>query len=90
MNTLALGLALSATSAAHAQGTDFPTKPIRMIAPFAAGSGADSSARVLAKLMQKQLGQSVVVENRPGASGAVAAMAVKQAPADGHTIMIGS
>lgn len=90
MNTLALGLALSATSAAHAQGTDFPTKPIRMIAPFAAGSGADSSARVLAELMQKQLGQSVVVENRPGASGAVAAMAVKQAPADGHTIMIGS
>lgn len=86
----AVGLIALAATPAFSQTSDFPSKPIRMIAPFAAGSGADSSARVLAEQMQKTLGQPVMVENRPGASGAIAAMAVKQAPADGHTIMIGS
>jgi len=76
-------------STAGAQA-DFPNKPIRMLVPFTAGSGADGSARILAEQMQRSLGQSVLVENRPGASGAVAAMAVKQAPADGHTIMVAS
>lgn len=73
-----------------AQVVDFPIKPIRMISPFAAGSGADSSARALAEQMQRFLGQPVLVENKPGASGAVAAIAVKQAPADGYTIMVGT
>lgn len=75
---------------ASAQVADFPNKPIRMLSPFAAGSGADSSARALAEQMSRILGQPVVVENRPGASGAVAAIAVKQAPADGYTIMVGT
>jgi tripartite-type tricarboxylate transporter receptor subunit TctC len=75
---------------AKAQVADFPNKPIRMLAPFAAGSGADSSARALADQMQRILGQPVMVENKPGASGAVAAIAAKQAPADGYTIMVGS
>lgn len=79
-----------ATSRVIAQTGDFPNKPIRMLVPFAAGSGADSSARVVADQMQRVLGQSIIVENRPGASGAVAAIAVKQAPADGYTIMVGS
>jgi tripartite-type tricarboxylate transporter receptor subunit TctC len=83
-------VALLTAGTAAAQGTEFPNKPIRMLAPFAAGSGADSSARALAEQMQRILGQPVLVENRPGASGAVAAMAVKQAPADGYTIMVGS
>ena len=89
---LCAALVLSMLSAGQvvAQATDFPNKPIRMLAPFAAGSGADSSARALAEQMQRTLGQPVLVENRPGASGAVAAMAVKQAPADGYTIMVGS
>ncbi len=86
----AFGLLALAAAPAFGQASDFPNKPIRMIAPFAAGSGADSSARVLAEQMQKILGQSVLVENRPGASGAIAGVAVKQAPADGYTIMIGS
>ena len=77
-------------SLAFAQSGDFPTKPIRMISPFAAGSGADSSARALAEQMQRFLGQPVLVENKPGASGAVAAIAVRQAAADGYTIMVGT
>lgn len=86
--TLLTGLA--AGSAAHAQTGDYPNRPIRLLVPFAAGSGADSSARIVADQMQRVLGQSVLVENRPGASGAVAAMAVKQAAADGYTVMVGS
>ena len=91
---LAVGGALTAgfiTSAANTWAqTEFPTKPIRMMVPFTAGSGADGSARILAEQMQRSLGQSVLVENRPGGSGAVAAIAVKQAAADGHTIMVAS
>jgi tripartite-type tricarboxylate transporter receptor subunit TctC len=82
------GLMVSAGSVS-AQ-TDFPSKPIRMMVPFTAGSGADGSARILAEQMQRSLGQSVLVENRPGGSGAVAAIAVKQAAPDGHTIMVAS
>ena len=61
-----------------------------MIVPFGAGSGADGATRVIAEQMQRVLGQSLVVENRPGASGAVAVVAVKQAPADGYTILVGT
>lgn len=70
--------------------SDFPNKPIRMLVPFAAGSGADSSARVVANELQRTLGQSVLVENKPGGSGAVAALSVKLAPADGYTIFVGT
>jgi tripartite-type tricarboxylate transporter receptor subunit TctC len=70
--------------------SDFPNKPIRVIVPFGAGSGADGATRVIAEQMQRVLGQSMVVENRPGASGAVAVVAVKQAPADGYTILVGT
>ena len=86
----ALALASLFGTQVQAQGADFPNKPIRMLVPFAVGSGADSSARALAEHMQRSLGQAVMVENRPGASGAVAAMAIKQAPADGYSIMVGS
>jgi tripartite-type tricarboxylate transporter receptor subunit TctC len=90
MLTSLVMLCAISVSTAHAQGADFPNKPIRMISPFAAGSGADSSARAMADQMQRILGQPVVVENKPGASGAVAAVSVKQAPADGYTIMVGT
>lgn len=84
------GLQGVASPAAQAQASDFPNRPIRMLVPFAAGSGADSSTRMIADHMQKSLGQSVLVENRPGANGAIAAVQVKQAPADGYSIMVGS
>jgi tripartite-type tricarboxylate transporter receptor subunit TctC len=87
--------ALIALAAAALPGTalaqsDFPNKPIRVIVPFAAGSGADGATRVIAEQMQRILGQTLMVENRPGASGAVAVLAVKQAPADGYTILVGT
>jgi tripartite-type tricarboxylate transporter receptor subunit TctC len=83
--------ALLATAALPAMAqSDFPNKPIRVIVPFGAGSGADGATRVIAEQMQRVLGQSMVVENRPGASGAVAVVAVKQAPADGYTILVGT
>jgi tripartite-type tricarboxylate transporter receptor subunit TctC len=75
---------------ARAQSTAFPSRPLRIIVPFLAGSGSDSGARAYAEGIGRHLGQPVVVDNRPGASGAVAALAVKAAPADGHTLFIGS
>jgi tripartite-type tricarboxylate transporter receptor subunit TctC len=71
-----------------AQG-DFPNKPIRMIVGFAPGGGTDIMARVVATRMSEQLGTPVVVENRPGNSGIVGAVAVAKAPADGYTLMMG-
>ena len=75
---------------ARAQSSDFPTKSIRMVVPFAAGGGTDIQARIVAQEMGKILGQSVVVENRPGAGGAIGAKLVATSPADGYTLLIGS
>ena len=68
----------------------FPNKPIKILVPFNAGSGADSSSRFYGEALAKLLGQQVVVENRPGGSGVVAVQAVRQAPADGYTVLMGS
>jgi tripartite-type tricarboxylate transporter receptor subunit TctC len=75
-------------ASACAQEKEFPSKPIRLVAPFGPGSGADTSGRFFAELLGKTLGQSAFVENRPGASGSVGAVAVKNAPADGYTVLI--
>ncbi len=86
-------LALSsilATSFALAQGADYPNRPIRMIVPYGAGGTADAISRLVAKQMEEHLGQPVVVENRPGANGAIGLAAVKSLPADGYTISHGS
>jgi tripartite-type tricarboxylate transporter receptor subunit TctC len=71
-----------------AQG-DYPNKPIRMIVGFAPGGGTDIMARVVATRMSEHLGHAVVVENRPGNSGIVGAVAVAKAPPDGYTLMMG-
>lgn len=73
---------------ALAQGA-YPTRPIRFLVPYAAGGGQDISARLLAEPMRAALGQPVIVENRTGASGMIAAQALAQAPADGYTLMLG-
>ena len=78
------------SSGAFAQGSEFPSKPIREVVGFAAGSGADSTARLVAEQMQRTLGQPVLVDNKPGASGAIAVQHVKAQPADGHTILLAS
>ena len=81
--------AASAFAPAYAQGTEaYPTRPIRLMVPVPAGGPVDRSARVLAERLQARLGQSVVVDNRPGASGTLATSQVLNAPADGYTLLL--
>ncbi len=70
-----------------AQPSDFPNRPIRMIVPFAAGGGVDVFARLLAEKLKETKGYTVVVDNRSGASGTVGGQAVRQAAADGYTVL---
>lgn len=65
----------------------FPSRPIRLVVGYAAGGAADAAARHLARIVSATLGQNVVVENRPGASGSIAAATVAGSPADGHTLL---
>jgi len=79
-------VALAAASwAAQAQ---FPAKPIRVVVPFPAGSATDTVGRVLAASVSQAVGQPVVVENKAGADGAIAAAEVAKAPADGYTLLL--
>jgi len=78
----------SGPSTIHAQ--TYPTKPIRAIVPFSAGSGTDVLTRMVGAKMAESLGQQVVVDNRPGASGIIAAEAAAKAPADGYTLFFTS
>ncbi len=82
--------AMTLAATTRAQTGNFPTKPIRIILPFNAGSGTDSTARAYGEIMSRMLGQPVIVENRPGASGLIAIQAVKALPADGYTIFSGT
>jgi len=82
-----LGLALFAT---HASAQSFPSKPVKLIVPFSPGSGTDIAARAVGEVLSRGLGQTVVVENRPGAGGTIAAGAVAKGEADGHTILVPS
>jgi|PersoiStandDraft_1058852.scaffolds.fasta_scaffold15952_2 tripartite-type tricarboxylate transporter receptor subunit TctC len=75
---------------AMGQAKDFPNKAVKVIVPFTAGSGSDTSARFFGEKLAAILGQPFVVENKPGASGVIAVMTVKTAPADGHMILLAS
>ena len=87
-----LGQLAAATLAAAALGVSgqggFPTRPIRLVIAFPAGGPTDITMRALADNASKILGQPVIVENKPGAGGAIAVEALKAAPADGQTILI--
>jgi tripartite-type tricarboxylate transporter receptor subunit TctC len=78
------GLAMAGPAAAQ----DYPNRPIRMILPFAAGGAVDSASRALQPELQKILGQPVVMENRTGAGGSIAAAAVAAAAPDGYTLLM--
>ena len=65
----------------------YPSKPIRLVVPFAAGGGVDNFARPLAKRLSEQLGQQVIIDNRPGASGLIGGQQVASSPADGYTLL---
>ncbi|TDH62695.1 tripartite tricarboxylate transporter substrate binding protein [Dankookia rubra] len=81
-------LALPALLAAGRAQAAWPDRPIRLVVPFPPGSGTDILARLLAEPFGRALGQSVVLENRPGANGVVGAELVAKAPADGYTLMM--
>lgn len=85
---LAGALSLALPQLAIAQS--WPTKPIKLVIPFAAGGTTDILGRLLAQQLTKDLGQNVIVENKGGAGGNIAAEFVAQSPADGYTIMLAS
>ena len=82
-----LSFASAATPTAHAD--EYPSRPIHLIVPFAAGGSADSTARVLAARVGKALGQPIVVENRTGGGAIIGAEFVKKAEPDGYTLLLG-
>ncbi len=85
----ALGALMAAALPASAQqSANFPSKPITFVVPFAAGSATDLIARALGQAVSQSTGQSVIVENKGGASGIIAAQAAARAPADGYTVLI--
>ncbi len=80
----------AALAAAPARADAFPSKPIRWVIPFAPGGNYDVTSRLVAEPMGKLLGQTVLIDNRPGAGGVVGLEAVANAPADGYTIVMAS
>jgi tripartite-type tricarboxylate transporter receptor subunit TctC len=68
----------------------FPTKPVRLVIGFAPGGGTDTTARALSTKLTASLGQQVIVDNRPGHSGTIAADIVTKATPDGHTVLLGT
>jgi len=82
--------ALALPAAAQAQDAPFPNRPITMLVGFSPGGGADILARLLAPKFSEDLGQTVAVENRTGASGTIAAAATSRARPDGHTVSMGT
>lgn len=88
---LALGLLASAgwqATAAAQPGPAYPDKPVKLVVPFAPGAGTDAMGRLVAQKLGEVMNASFVVENRTGASGAIGAQAVAQAPADGYTLLL--
>ena len=85
---LAAVWALAMAPCIAADPTGYPTRPIRLVVPFAAGSATDSMARVMAQELGQRLGQNVVVDDRPGAFGQIAAVFVAKSRPDGYTIFM--
>ena len=84
-----LTIAVLALLAGPAVAQDYPNKPIRILVGYAAGGGNDIIVRVMTNELSKGLGQPVIVENKPGAQGIIAAEFVARAPADGYTLLMG-
>ncbi len=82
-------LAVASTQAwSQAQAQDYPTKPIRIVVPFAPGGIVDTAARVVGQKLHERWGQQVIIENRPGGNGFIGVMAAAKSPADGYTLLM--
>ena len=87
------GIAAAAAAMCVAGGiasaqSSFPSKPVRIFVPYAAGGAVDILSRTLGEVVSKQWGQPVVIENRPGAGGVIASQALAASPPDGHTLIV--
>ena len=90
MAGMAVLLACAATGQVQAQADTYPAKPVRLVVGYAPGGTTDISARMIADVLGKELGQTFIVENKPGANSNIGAEAVARAPADGYTLFVGS
>src|ERR1700740_2780687 len=88
--TTAIGGLLTMQAASPALAQAWPSRPIRMIVPFVAGGSTDLTARVLAENLRPVLGQTVVIDNRPGAAGTIAGDTVAKAAPNGYTFLVAS
>jgi tripartite-type tricarboxylate transporter receptor subunit TctC len=88
--TRTLLVATACIAAASAGAAEFPSRPIRLVIGFAPGGGTDTTARALSTKLTASLGQQVIVDNRPGHSGTIAADIVSKATPDGHTVLLGT
>lgn len=86
--TTSLGLIFAPLAAAQSQISNYPNKPIKLIAPVAAGGGLDNLARKVADRLSKNLGQSIIIENIGGGGGTIASQSVAKAAPDGYTLMV--
>jgi tripartite-type tricarboxylate transporter receptor subunit TctC len=84
-----LALAVALASAGAARADDYPSHPIRLVVPYAAGGGADSVARVIAKRVGETIGQGIVIENRGGAGSIIGTELVNKSAPDGYTLLMG-
>lgn len=89
-SALTMAAVLSAPVSVHAQAADYPAKPITIIVPFAAGGNTDVKTRLVALQLSKLLGQPVIIDNKPGASGNIGMELLSKAAPDGYTIGMGS
>src|SRR5690606_3150798 len=86
---LALGMFISQATVVHANDA-YPTKPIRMVVPYAAGGDTDLIARKLGQVMTASMRQQIIIDNRPGANGIIGTELVARAPGDGYTLLMGA
>ena len=89
LKLLAAAATLAVAGGAAAQGA-FPSKPINIIVPFSAGGTTDILARIVGQYLGEELGQPVIIDNRPGAGGNIGGMAASRSPADGYTLFMGT
>ena len=89
LKAVACAAAVVALGPVHADAT-YPNKPIKLVVPFAPGGSTDLAARLVAEFGSRELGQQIVVENKPGAGGNIGADFVAKSTGDGHTLVIGT